>query len=440
MDDELKDIWKENLKDSLKNLSGFIKWLLVLNLTIALTYVVQYLQLKKQKDDVKKYDLVLSRPWPVLADYYKTIEIDSLDAYTTNKVFPSMLLGRFDVLGLTFDTQLPFKPQQIASLKNSLVEVEFVHNAFKKYYSCLSEIVSDKKTAVPFKNLDKESLAALVYICDFDSISTTKRFKNAFTLIINDCISYYSNKIFVKSLTIYLSAGFQHTPSLPAKIQKDLSFALTRPDNNFLSFNAQEFQLLSDIKDYLLIPQKDSLSKIKKALDGATFETLSGFNSDRLVVKKKIEDFESGSSIAIPLTNINISLIYFVTIAGIINLFIIIYFLMQCRKVSRIWANYCKFTNHSSDNISGYFYSWTYGVKNVAWFIFLFAGCLSFCSLISLLFSILLYPISDHLLTVFYYCVIVLFALVNFVLGRIAAKRYFGLSEYHKKANPAAPE
>jgi hypothetical protein len=44
MDDKLEDSWKDTLKDAIKNLSGFIKWLLVLNRTILMTYIVQYLQ------------------------------------------------------------------------------------------------------------------------------------------------------------------------------------------------------------------------------------------------------------------------------------------------------------------------------------------------------------------------------------------------------------
>jgi len=434
MADELADSWKESLKDALKNLSGFIKWLLVLNLTIALTYVVQYLQLKKQKEDVKKYDLVTGLPWNLLGTYYSNISGDSIAKYESNKIFPMLELGELSILGSTamMDPIAKATPQEAKDAKEHLPELQLAFNSIKKYSSALTEISAVKRDGIHFEDLDQQHLSALIALWNFDPVAVSKEFNHALKAVIKNCEGYHKSKDSIRFIMIFASPdGGVTIPAASPKVLKELSFADSLRKNGFLTFNQQSVQVMADFEKFFAPNLTDSLRKIGKVLsaDSSTFKSIGTFKDEEKRTETKIEEFESGSSVAIPLTNISISLLQFVTVAGIINLFILVYFLFQCKKAAKLYENYCKFTDHPADNMGSYFYNWTFGINNPVVFYISFGSCLSFCSLISLLFAILLSPICDNKMHTSNFLIIVPFTLVNFALGIIASKRFIELNK-----------
>jgi hypothetical protein len=423
MDVKIQTVWTGNFSNTLSGIASFSRWLVILNLSISLTYVSQLWQWRKQGQQVKNDSTILNYPWATLKNFYEE-SIDSLALYNQQVATPWSQLcwitsKNFSRYQSNFDTTCVTTRER----EDSLAFVDTARNRLQTYCSDLTKISSAHENGVAFNDLSEGQLCNLLYLVKFSYVgqdSLERGWTEALKLA----------HVFLHSTCVQRNARSRAFPrdSL-ARVVTSLLAVMPIPPQ-FEDFIEHSGLKNRDPETFWDPAITNKLQQLQTCLDTVGFQTLGTLTADTVQAEDKIKEFQSGNSIAIPLTSISVSLVQFVAVAGMLNIFIIGYFFILFRRIQGLWKEYTTALNESATEIAqAYFFYWTWRIRSYPIFTFCFSLLLSYISVISFVFSDLIYKSSPQL-TVYGPIVSGIFAAVNVVLGVVASRLYY---RFHKK-------
>jgi hypothetical protein len=374
MDDKAANIWTSNFVNTLSALTSFSRWLILLNLSITLNYVTEYLQWSKQKELLSRYDAVIHQPWQPLQSFYEE-SMDSLAVYDQQVAEPLI--------------QLSYHVGRQGTVSDSIA---YVRKSLAVYGDDLANISTAQESGTPFDELNKQQMISLIGLIRFSNTSQMDSLRQR----------------------------------LPAVVE------LAGPDSAgqvaaFQDFITQSGLKFRDYKTFGKDVSSDSLTAVGNFLDSNAFESLNTVNANKSQAFEKIKEFESGNSIGIPLTSVNVSLTQFVLVAGLINLGIIFYFTVLYQRTRVLWQKCTGGPGGGAGNgvAEAYFFNWTWGIRRMGLFVISFSIFMAYISVISLAFSFLLYSISWRHFPFSDLYLIGLFALLNVVAAAWVGVKYY---------------
>lgn len=382
MDNQAANIWTSNFVNTLSALTSFSRWLILLNLSITLNYITEYLQWSKQKELLSRYDAVIRQPWQPLQSFYEE-SMDSLAVYDQQVAEPLIQLSyHVDGQGTVSDS------------------IAYVRKSLAVYGADLTNISTAQENGTPFDELNKQQMISLIGLIRFSDTSQMDSLRQRLPALVE-------------------LAG-------PAAADQVAAF------RDFITQSVLRFR---DYRTFGRGVSPDSLTAVENYLDSNAFESLNTVNTNKTQAFDKIKEFESGNSIGIPLTSVNVSLTQFVLVAGLINLGIIFYFSVLFRRTRALWARFAAGPGGSGGPggpgggagngvAEAYFFNWTWGIRRMGLFVISFSLFMAYIAVISLVFSFMIYslswrfPVSDLYL-------IGLFALLNVVAAAWVGVKYY---------------
>ena len=380
MDDQAKYIWTSNFVNTLSSITSFSRWLILLNLSITLNYITEYLQWSKQKELLSRYEAVIHQPWQPLQSFYEE-SMDSLAVYDQQVAEPLI--------------QLSWHVDRQGTVSDSIA---YVRKNLAAYGADLTNISTAQENGTPFDELDKQQMISLIGLIRFSDTSRMDSLRQRLPALVT-------------------LAG----PTAAGQVM------------GFRDFIAQTGLRFRDYKTFGKGVSTDSLIVLENYLDSNAFESLNTVNANKTLAFDKIKEFESGNSIGIPLTSVNVSLTQFVSVAGIINLCIIFYFTVLFQRTRALWRK-CGAGAGGPGGAGGgagngvaeaYFFNWTWGIRRLGLFVISFSIFMAYISVISLAFSFLLYSISERHFPFNDLYLIGLFALLNVVAAAWVGVKYY---------------
>jgi hypothetical protein len=368
MNDTAANIWTSNFVNTLSALTSFSRWLILLNLSITLNYITEYLQWSKQKELLSRYEAIIHQPWQPLQSFYEE-SMDSLAVYDQQVAEPLI--------------QLSWHVDRQGTVSDSIA---YVRRNLAAYGADLTSISTAQENGTPFDELNKQQMMSLIGLIRFSDTSQMDSLRPRLQALVE-------------------LAG----PSSAGEVAA------------FQDFIMQSGLRFRDYRTFGKGVSTDSLTAVENYLDSNAFESLNTVNANKTQAFDKIKEFESGNSIGIPLTSVNVSLTQFVSVAGIINLGIIFYFTVLFQRVRVLWAK-CGAGNGVAE---AYFFNWTWGIRRLPLFVLSFSIFMAYISVISLVFSFLLYSISERHFPFNDLYLIGLFALLNVVAAAWVGIKYY---------------
>jgi hypothetical protein len=371
MDNKVENIWTSNFENTLSALTSFSRWLILLNLSITLNYVTEYLQWSKQKELLSRYEGIIHQPWQPLQSFYEE-SMDSLAVYDQQMAEP--------LIKLVYDVD------RHGTVPDS---IQYVRRNLAAYGADLTSISTAQENGTPFDELNKQQMLNLIGLIRFSDTSQMDSLRQRLPAVV-------------------ALAG----PASAAQVMA------------FRDFITQSGLRSRDYRTFGKGVSTDSLTAVGNYLDSNAFESLNTVNANKTLAFDKIKEFESGNSIGIPLTSVNVSLTQFVIVAGMINLCIILYFTILFQRVRTLWKK-CA----GGGVAEAYFFNWTWGIRRMPVFVLSFTLFMAYISVISLVFSFLIYSISTHGFPSSDLYLIGLFALLNVVAAAWVGVRYYRFKE-----------
>ncbi len=349
MDQQVQNIWTNNFVSALGALTSLSRWLILLNLSITLNYITEYLQWTQQKELLSRYETAVHQPWQPLQSFYEE-SMDSLAVYEQEVAEP---LIKLSYSGARHDN--------VAGHDSVSDSVVYVRKNLSAYGANLTNISTAQENGTPFDELDKQQLTSLIGLIRFSDTSQMDSLRQRLPS--------------VAALAGASGAG-------PVADFKDFIGKSKLGERDYRTFVRENLPDSTDTVQHFLQAHDD-------------FQSLNTVNANISQARGKIKDFESGASIGIPLTSVNVSLKQFVIVAGVINLGIIFYFTGLFRRTRILWAKYAAGPEGAADGVSAaYFFNWTWGIRRMALFVPTFSVFMAWISVISLVFAFLLYGIS----------------------------------------------
>lgn len=403
------DIWELRFNASIERIKQLNTWLIVLNLTVVFTFVQQFIGLNEQKNQLRKDAVFLNQPWEDLRPLYENT-FGFLEGYTQEHVTPWYQLCLFGSLEMTkkINEHLSTGEKNNPTITRTIHQIDYAGNVLSFYNSDLRNVISAQKVLKSFDELDNQQLKSLINVFTFENRIDQDSFKKGIKSANESAI-----------LLLYISDQLKkegNTPNISIREEKYLSFAEKEPDFNAISTE----MLLQDMRTF-----GDSMIKIEKLnalknyLDSNNFTTLKIMRANYSKLNEKINEMENGQFFQIPLLNASISLIQFVILGGIINLFIIFYLFSN---VSRTKYYQSKNKDFSNEFIDAVYDNWTLGIRNLGVFITVYTFFCCLISLISLITGILIFKLSEKelFLTI---CI----AVINIIIAATMSIRYYKL-------------
>lgn len=379
MDDKAANIWTSNFESTLSSLTSFSRWLILLNLSITLNYITEYLQWSKQKELLSRYDAVIHQPWQPLQSFYEE-SMDSLAVYDQQVAQPLCKLAfSVDRHGIVPDS------------------IRYVRKSVAAYGEDLTSISTAQENGTPFDELNKQQMMSLIGLISFSDSSRMDSLRQRLPALV---------ELAGPAMGVKGPASGDTGPAAQVAAFKD-----------FITQSGLRFR---DYRTFGKGVSTDSLTAVGNYLDSNAFESLNTVNADKTQAFDKIKEFESGNSIGIPLTSVNVSLTQFVVVAGLINLCIILYFTILFQRTRTLWKK-CA----DNDVAEAYFFNWTWGIRRQPVFVLAFTLFMAYMAVISLVFSFLIYSISTHGFPFNDLYLIGLFALLNVVAAAWVGVRYY---------------
>jgi hypothetical protein len=417
MDVKIQTVWTANFANTLSGMANFGRWLVILNLSISLTYVTQYFQWTEQNQQAIKDSTVLGLPWTTLKNFYEE-SMDSLALYNQQVATPWSQLCYVTWWNYT-NHPTYFTGRCVAGERSPLAPLDSARTALEKYSLDLTRIGSAHENGIVFNDLSKDQLGSLCYLVQFSYPPPIDSLKKGWKEAVNLALAFRDTNC-VKARERDSMAEVVNLPLL----------AVTDPPPKF-----EDFITHSGLKNRDHETFRDSLityklQQLQSFLDSNSLETLGTVTADKAQAEDKIKEFKSGNSIGIPLTSISVSLAQFVTVAGFINLFIIVYFFILFRRIQALWKVYTEaLAEPAVDIAKAYFFYWTWNIRSYPFFMFCLTLLLSYISVISFVFSYLIYAISEPRLSGHSPVVSGIFAGANVVLAFAASRRYYGFKK-----------
>jgi|GEM_PF-3086468 hypothetical protein len=418
MEESLIEVWKENLRNSINSISTFNKWLIVLNLTIALTYIEQYNQIRDQAKLVRTYTNGKQKPWDLLRQYYNASR-DSLETYDSGKLAPWVRLSFISWWGtfvLQYNSRDSTAGEAIAVA--SLDRVNFARKTLIEYGSDITKILIEQKANKSFEDLNRDEILSLINIHNFSALHLRDSFKLGIQNIVANA------KFFLKPENIgFLTLG---KPASPLLIS-ELSFANGGPVFPVFMLNSQI--LIQDFDTFGKENVPDSLALVSAYLQSNSFESLTALSNQITATNNKLQALEHGESVSLPLTDNKISIIGFLSFAGLINLIIILYLRGTLNNTIQAWNKLtAAMPNYPKGLGPGYFFNWTWGLKNSKLLIPSYSVFLAFITLLSLFVAFQLFRITVKGVEpaiIF----LAMFAILNIYLAWTTSRNYFALNK-----------
>lgn len=415
MDDAVKNIWKGQFESALAALTSFSKWLMILNLSVLLTYVTQYFQWTKQKAQLVKDAGILDKPWQPLQSFYEESR-DSLPVYDQQVAEPWNRLCFVSWWGAHVLHDSPsLAPGCVTQVGDALAPVNFARKALSNYCSDLTRIIAAQDNGIAFADLSKDQLTSIINLIDFTHLHAADSL-------------HLGLKAVVRLTRVFRDTSCRTVPSLgkPASPLFLQILSYVDRDSVFFDFIAQSGLAIRDFKTFGQEDLADSVEIVQAYLDSSVFQSLGAIEADRNKSIENIKTFQSGGSIGIPLTSISISLTQFVTVAGIINLCIILYFVVLYRRAIGVWKRLAAGAGGDSAGLAeAYFHNWTWGIGGYRLFTICWSLFLAFISVISLLFSFMIYAISERRFHGSDLVSICVFTIANVVVAVVVSRRYW---------------
>jgi hypothetical protein len=267
--------------------------------------------------------------------------------------------------------------------------IQYVRRNLAAYGADLTSISTAQENGTPFDELNKQQMLNLIGLIRFSDTSQMDSLRQRLPAVV-------------------ALAG----PASAAQVMA------------FRDFITQSGLRSRDYRTFGKGVSTDSLTAVGNYLDSNAFESLNTVNANKTLAFDKIKEFESGNSIGIPLTSVNVSLTQFVIVAGMINLCIILYFTILFQRVRTLWKK-CA----GGGVAEAYFFNWTWGIRRMPVFVLSFTLFMAYISVISLVFSFLIYSISTHGFPSSDLYLIGLFALLNVVAAAWVGVRYYRFKE-----------
>jgi hypothetical protein len=395
MNDKVVNIWTNNFESTLSALTSFSRWLILLNLSITLNYITEYLQWNKQKELLSRYETVLHRPWQPLQSFYEE-SMDSLAVYDQQMAEPLIKLA-YSVDRDRHD-----------SVPDS---IQYVRKNLAAYGANLTSISTAQENGTPFDELNKQQMISIIGLIRFSDSSRMDSLRARLQAVVELAGPAIGSKGPGSSDAAGQVAAFQ----------------------DFIKQSGLRFR---DYRTFVRETLKDSLDSVQNYLDSNAFESLSTVNTNITQASSNIKQFESGDSIGIPLTSIYVPLTQFVMVAGVINLGIIFYFTVLYRRTRALWTK-CTVEwgggagqgDPTHELAQAYFFNWTWGFRRLPVFLLSFTLFMAYISVISLVFSLLLYCMSTQHFPTGDLLVIGLFALLNMAAAAWLGVRYYRFKE-----------
>jgi len=405
MDEKVANIWTNNFESTLSSLTSFSRWLILLNLSITLNYVSEYLQWNKQKELLSRYEAVIHQPWQPLQSFYEE-SMDSLAVYDQQVAEPLI--------------KLSYSVDRHGTVPDS---IEYVRKNLASYGADLTSISTAQENGTPFDELNKQQMISLIGLIRFSDSSRMDSLRQQLQAVV---------ALAGPSAAGSSSAG----PSSAGQVAA------------FQDFIMQSGLRFRDYRTFVRENLTDSLDSVQNYLQAHDFQSLNTINANITQASSNIEQFESGDSIGIPLTSIYVPLTQFVMVAGLINLGIIFYFTVLYRRTRALW-NKCSTGLGSAGGGPGgaglgggagqgdpthelaqaYFFNWTWGFRRLPVFLLSFTLFMAYISVISLVFSFLLYCLSGQRFPGINLLAIGLFALLNVIAAAWLGVRYYRFKE-----------
>ena len=372
MDNKSDYIWTGNFENTLSALTSFSRWLILLNLSITLNYITEYLQWNRQKELLSRYEAAIHQPWQPLQSFYEE-SMDSLALYDQRVAEPVI--------------KLAYNVDRHGTVPDS---IEYVRKTLAAYGADLTRISTAQEKGTPFDELNEQQLMSVIGLIRFSDSSQMDSLRPRLQAVV-------------------ALAG----PSSAGEV------------GAFRDFITQSGLRLRDYHTFVRENLTDSLDSVANYLQTHDFQSLNTINANITLAAAKIKDFESGNSIGIPLTTVNVSLTQFVIVAGLINLCIILYFTILFQRVRRLWGKCAG----GAEVAEAYFFNWTWGIRRRPVFVLAFTLFMAYIAVISLVFSFLLYSISERHFPFNDLYLIGLFALLNVVAAAWVGVRYYRFKE-----------
>jgi hypothetical protein len=398
MDEKVANIWTNNFESTLSALKSFSQWLILLNLSITLNYITEYLQWNKQKALLSRYETALHQPWQPLQSFYEE-SMDSLAVYDQQVAEPLI--------------KLSYSVDRHGTVPDS---IQYVRKNLAAYGANLTSISTAQENGTPFDELNKQQMMSLIGLIRFSDSSRMDSLRQRLQAVVE-------------------LAG----PAIGIKGPGSGDEGPAGEVAAFQDFITQSGLRFRDYRTFVRETLKDSLDSVQNYLDSNAFESLNTINANKTQAFDKIKEFESGSSIGIPLTSVNVSLTQFVIVAGIINLGIIFYFTVLFHRTRALWTK-CAGSpggvagvgadpgDPTQELAAAYFFNWTWGIRRMPVFVLCFSLFMAYIAVISLVFSFMIYSISRRFPVSSLY-LIGLFALLNVVAAAWVSVRYYRFKE-----------
>jgi len=373
MDNKVENIWTSNFENTLSSLTSFSRWLILLNISITLNYITEYLQWNRQKELLSRYEVAIHQPWQPLQSFYEE-SMDSLAVYDQQVAEPLI--------------KLAYNVDRHGTVPDS---IEYVRKTMAAYGADLTRISTAQENGTPFDELNAQQLISVIGLIRFSDSSQMDSLR----------------------------------PRLQAVV------ALAGPSSAdevgaFQDFITQSGLRFRDYHTFVRENLTDSLDSVGNYLQAHDFQSLNTINANITLAAGKIKEFESGNSIGIPLTTVDVSLTQFVIVAGMINLCIILYFTILFQRTRVLWGKYTAGLGEPANGVAAaYFFNWTWGIRRQPVFVLAFTLFMAYISVISLVFSFLIYSISTHGFPSGDLYLIGLFALLNVVAAVWVGVRYY---------------
>ncbi|WP_118975302.1 hypothetical protein [Taibaiella koreensis] len=408
MTEEQKDAIKDKYKTSLQKTSSLNTWLLVINLTLVVTFFQQELQLGKSKKEVDINTAILHQPWDSLKVLYDLTN-GPLETYLEKKAVP-----RYQQCLATSLESMRLKASLPGSAANKTLDatiglISYSVRVLASYNADLRNVAYAQKAGKSFESLDRRSLKALVHTFSFGKGINLDSFDRGIG-------KADSAALLLLFLDKQRQAEGKGTYS--AEFRQTLSFSDSAA--SFRDFSSE--MLLRDMRTFGDDRIGESgLNALSHYLDSATFENLGSVQSRLNTAKEKLAEIEAGQFFELPLVKIQISLLQFIIFGGMINLVILLNLFAMLKQCRHFWQQYQSGVDPAEIEPlrSVYFYGWTFGIKHATLFSVLYALFLSFVSIASLIFALAMLNITR-----LNWPVALLFAIINLLLAFYCARRY----------------
>ena len=153
MDNQAANIWTSNFVNTLSALTSFSRWLILLNLSITLNYITEYLQWSKQKELLSRYEAIIHQPWQPLQSFYEE-SMDSLAVYDQQVAEP--------LIKLVYDVD------RHGTVPDS---IQYVRRNLAAYGADLTSISTAQENGTPFDELNKQQMLNLIGLIRFSDTS-----------------------------------------------------------------------------------------------------------------------------------------------------------------------------------------------------------------------------------------------------------------------------